>query len=72
MACFDIKRPYDLGSEHMVDKAGDGDLWSVIISDAKAHKGLQHQGRRRVSNTEFVNISGCCVQDYKEPAMIKS
>jgi len=56
----------------MVEKAGDRNLWNVIISEAKAHKRLQHQKRRRrVSNTEFVNISDCCAQDYKEPATTK-
>jgi len=56
----------------MVEKAGETDLWNVIISEAKAHKRLQPQRRRRrVSNTEFVNISDCCAQDYKKPATIK-
>ena len=57
----------------MVEKAGDRHLWSVIISEAKAHKRLRHQRRRRrVSNTEFEYISDCCAQDYKEPATTNS
>jgi hypothetical protein len=50
----------------MVEKAGNRDLWSANIIDAKANKGLKYQTKgRRFSNSEFVNIPVCCAQNYK-------
>jgi hypothetical protein len=40
---FDSVSKKYLGSELMVEKAGNGDLWSANIIDAKANKRLKHQ-----------------------------
>jgi hypothetical protein len=40
------------GSELMLEKAGNRDLWSANIIDAKANKGLKHQTKEEDFKTE--------------------
>jgi hypothetical protein len=47
LACFGNKKEKDLGSERMVERAGDRNLWSVIIKKKKKKEKKEKKKKKR-------------------------